>query len=61
MATKALDCVEMKRRASLRIYEDTKDMNFQEKVVYWREKSEAMMRRRVRAGQPDNIGSGRPS
>jgi hypothetical protein len=37
--TKTFDCVEMKRRGSLRIYETTKDMTFEEEVAYWRERS----------------------
>jgi len=58
MKTKTLDCVEMKRQASLRIYQETKDLSVQEKVVYWREKSEAMMRRRADAGQVDKLERG---
>ena len=37
--TKTFDCVEMKRRGALRIYEATKDMTFEQEVAYWREQS----------------------
>lgn len=37
--TKTFDCVEMKRKGSLSIYEDVKDMDFAQKVAYWREQS----------------------
>ena len=36
---KTFDCVEMKRLGSLRIYEKIKDMTFEQKVAYWRERS----------------------
>lgn len=35
MKTKVFDCVEMKRRGAARIYQETKDMTFEEKAVYW--------------------------
>jgi len=41
---KTFDCVEMKRKASLRIYEETKDMTRAEKLAYWRGKREALRR-----------------
>ena len=37
--TKTFDCVEMKRLGSQRIYEKIKDMTFEQKVAYWRERS----------------------
>lgn len=40
MKTKAFDCLEMKRRGALRIHEETKDLTFEEKVEYWRRRSE---------------------
>jgi hypothetical protein len=40
MKTKVFDCVEMKRRGALRIYEETKDLSFDEQVEYWRRRSE---------------------
>ncbi len=36
---KSFDCVEMKRRGAQRIHEIIKDMTFEEKVAYWRERS----------------------
>ena len=37
---KNFDCVAMKRAAALRIYEETRDMNEEEELAYWRHKSE---------------------
>ncbi len=37
--TKTFDCVEMKRLGSQRIYEKIKDMTFEQKVAYWRQRS----------------------
>ena len=34
--TKSFDCVEMMDRATLRIYEGTKDMTVDEELAYWR-------------------------
>ena len=39
MKTKTFDCVEMKRRGSQRIHEAIKDMTFEQKVAYWRDRS----------------------
>jgi hypothetical protein len=39
MKTKTFDCIEMKRRGSQRIHEAIKDMTFEQKVVYWKERS----------------------
>ncbi len=39
MKTKTFDCVEMKRQGALRIHEIIKNMTFDEKVAYWRERS----------------------
>jgi len=38
--TKTFDCVEMKRRAGQRIYEETKGLTPEQKVEYWRRRSE---------------------
>lgn len=38
MTTKTFDCVEMKRRAALRIHEQLKGMSMEEKVAYWRKR-----------------------
>ena len=40
MKTKTFDCVEMKRRAALRIYERTRDLDIDQKTEYWRTRSE---------------------
>ena len=45
MEKKKFDCVEMKHRASLKIYEETKDLTFAQKVAYWRRKNRAALRR----------------
>jgi hypothetical protein len=53
MKTKSFDCVEMKRRGSLRIYEETKDLTPEEKAAYWKRQNEGMFdhQRRLRAQQ----------
>ena len=42
MKTKSFDCVEMKRRGSLRIHEETKDLTPEEKTEYWKRRNEEM-------------------
>jgi hypothetical protein len=44
MKTKTFDCVEMKRRGSLRIHDETKDLTFEQRIEYWRRRSEEAMR-----------------
>jgi hypothetical protein len=39
MKAKDFDCVEMKRLASQRIYEATKDMTPEQELAYWQEQS----------------------
>ncbi len=51
MKTKTFDCIQMKRKASLRIYEETKDLTFEEKVEYWQRKTEDVMRRHEALGR----------
>lgn len=46
MKTKTFDCVEMKRRAADKIYEEIKDKSVAEQVVYWREATEQLKRDR---------------
>ena len=41
---KEFDCIAMKRKGSLHIYEATKDLSFDEKVLYWKERSDEMLR-----------------
>ncbi len=43
--TKDFDCVEMKRLGSLRIHEKIKDMTFEQKVAYRRERNRAFRER----------------
>ena len=43
MKTKTFDCVEMKRSAALRIYEETKDLSLEDREAYWRGKSDAFL------------------
>ncbi len=35
MKAKKFDCIEMKRLASQRIYDEVKDMTVQEELAYW--------------------------
>ncbi|HOE09862.1 MAG TPA: hypothetical protein PLQ35_00605 [bacterium] len=38
MTTKTCDCVEMKRKAALRIHEQLEGMNVEEKIAYWQKR-----------------------
>lgn len=40
MKTKTFDCIELKRRAALRIHERTRDLDIDQKIEYWRARSE---------------------
>ena len=40
MKTKTFDCVEMKRRAAARIHEQTGNLTLDQKIAYWRRRSE---------------------
>ena len=40
MKTKTFDCVEMKRKAAIRIHEQLKNMSLQEKIEYWQKRNE---------------------
>jgi hypothetical protein len=44
------DCVEMKRRAALKIHERLAGLTIEEQVEYWRNRSEEFRRVRVRTG-----------
>ena len=48
MKTKTFDCVEMKRRAALRIHEELKDLTLEQKIDYWKRRSEEMRERQRR-------------
>lgn len=54
MKTKAFDCVEMKRQGQRRLHERLKDLTVEERIEYWRKRSEQFMReqQRLRAPQP---------
>jgi hypothetical protein len=39
---KSFDCIEQKRKASLEIYERTKDMTLEQELEYWRTRDEAL-------------------
>lgn len=41
MKTKTFDCVEMKRRGAERIHERLKNMTLEQKIDYWRRRSQA--------------------
>lgn len=45
MRTKTFDCVEMKRIAAIRIYEETKDMSLEQRQEYWQRKSDEFLRK----------------
>ncbi len=48
MKTKTFDCVEMKRRAAERIYQETKDLTLEQKTEYWQRRSEEFRREQHR-------------
>jgi hypothetical protein len=45
MKKKKFDCVEMMHRGGRKIYEETKNLTFEEEVEYWRKKSDEAVRR----------------
>ena len=47
---KPFDCVEMKREGALRVHERIASMTMEEKLAYWRRRSEELR----------NLGSSRP-
>jgi hypothetical protein len=56
MKTKTFDCVEMKRQGAVRIHEQTKDMTLEEKIDYWRRRSQVFQnepRRKVKDEKAD--------
>ena len=50
MNKKKFDCVEMKHRAALRIHEETKSMTDKEKLAYWSDAYNKMIKKRKTAG-----------
>ena len=58
MKAKTFDCVEMKHKGGLRIFEETKDLSLAQKVEYWQRKNEKAMEKHIkRAGQIKSAGS----
>ena len=49
MKTKTFDCVEMKRQAAARIHEATRDMTLEQKIEYWRRRSEVFRQEQQQA------------
>jgi len=41
---KSFDCVALQHEGARRIYEETKDLTFEQKLEYWRKKDAEMMR-----------------
>ncbi len=41
MRKKKFDCVEMQHEAGRRIYEETRNMTFEERLAYWQEANRA--------------------
>jgi len=58
MKKKAFNCAEMKRQGAARIHERIKDLTFQQKVEYWRQRSEAFRREQQEILRQDD-GKGR--
>jgi hypothetical protein len=56
MKIKTFDCVEMKRGAAQRIHEELKGLSLQEKVDYWRHRSQQL---REAQEEPRNSGESR--
>ncbi len=51
MKTKEFDCVEMKRRGSLRVYEQLKNMTVEEQIAFWRERNQRFRRDQEEPGK----------
>ena len=49
MKNKSFDCVEMKRKAAVKIYEKMKNMSREEQIAYWKERSEGFIKRHKEA------------
>jgi len=56
MKNKTFDCVEMKKKGGELIYIKTKDMTFDEKVEYWKQRSNEFKqwRKEIPTHQPAN-------
>lgn len=53
---KTFDCVAMKKKGGALIYNQTKNMTFEEKVEYWEKRSEEFkqLREELQSHQPTN-------
>jgi hypothetical protein len=49
--TKTFDCIELKRQAARRIFEETGQLSIEEKITYWRRRSEEFLRERKQAAE----------
>ncbi len=48
MKKKTFDCVEMKRRGAARIHQRLENMTLEQKIDYWRKRSQAFRREKER-------------
>jgi hypothetical protein len=51
--TKTFDCIEMKRRAQEKIFEQIKDLTLEEELRYWAKQSE-VLRAQIREAKKQN-------
>jgi hypothetical protein len=51
MKAKTFDCVEMKRNAALRIYEETKGLSLEQRQTYWQEKTNQFLQKQAERKQ----------
>lgn len=59
MKTKTFDCVEMKRKAAARIHEQTGNLTLEQKIEYWRARSQAFRAEQARLSSSSD-GKDRP-
>lgn len=48
MKTKTFDCVEMKRRAAARLHEQLAGLTIEQKIEFWRQRSETLAAEQAR-------------
>jgi len=46
MKTKTIDCVEMKKRGSIKIWEQLKDMTLDEELSFWKSRNDVSQKER---------------
>ena len=51
MTAKTFDCVQVKRRGALRVYEETKGMTREQELAYWRKQDEEFRAARRREAE----------